>query len=152
MPASPARELYEFFEAEGMEYVVCMGQNSVLLRFAEPLMAPLREALEAGEELIPPLWRMFLRRTQLEEARTARDHQSRYRPASRSQTQGQPALYCHQFEDHAEVHLQESLLRARRHRKPHQGTQARSGDRSHQLHELQSQPVSGPDDRCRFTC
>ena len=49
-----------------------MGQNSVLLRFAEPLMAPLREALEAGEELIP----RFGRRTQLEEARTARDHQS----------------------------------------------------------------------------
>ena len=46
-------ELYEFFEAERMEYVVCMGKNSVLLRFAEPLMAPLRDALEAGEDLIP---------------------------------------------------------------------------------------------------
>ena len=46
-------ELYEFFEAERLEYVVCMGKNSVLLRFAEPLMAPLREALEAGEDLMP---------------------------------------------------------------------------------------------------
>ena len=46
-------ELYEFFEAERLEYVVCMGKNSVLLRFAEPLMAPLREALQAGEEIIP---------------------------------------------------------------------------------------------------
>ena len=46
-------ELYEFFEAECMEYVVCMGKNAVLLRFAEPLMAPLREALEAGEDLSP---------------------------------------------------------------------------------------------------
>ncbi len=46
-------ELYEFFEAERMEYVVCMGKNPVLLRFAEPLMVPLREALEAGEDLIP---------------------------------------------------------------------------------------------------
>ena len=46
-------ELYEFFEAERMEYVVCMGKNSVLLRFAEPLMAPLREALEADEDLRP---------------------------------------------------------------------------------------------------
>jgi len=46
-------ELYEFFEAERLEYVVCMGKNSVLLRFAEPLMPPLREALEAGEDIIP---------------------------------------------------------------------------------------------------
>ena len=46
-------ELYEFFEAEHLEYVVCMGKNSVLLRFAEPLMAPLREALQAGEDIIP---------------------------------------------------------------------------------------------------
>ena len=46
-------ELYEFFEAERMLYVVCMGKNEVLQRFAEPLMAPLRDALEAGEDLIP---------------------------------------------------------------------------------------------------
>jgi len=46
-------ELYEFFEAEGLEYVVCMGKNPVLLRFAEPLMAPLRAALEAGEDIAP---------------------------------------------------------------------------------------------------
>jgi hypothetical protein len=46
-------ELYEFFEANRLEYVVCMGKNSVLLRFAEPLMAPLREALKAGEDLMP---------------------------------------------------------------------------------------------------
>ncbi len=46
-------ELYEFFEAERLEYVVCMGKNNVLLRFAEPLMVALREALEAGEDLIP---------------------------------------------------------------------------------------------------
>ena len=46
-------ELYEFFEAERMEYVVCMGKNPVLLRFAETLMVPLRDTLEAGEELSP---------------------------------------------------------------------------------------------------
>ncbi len=46
-------ELYEFFEAERLEYVVCMGKNAVLLRFAEPLMAPLREALETGEDIVP---------------------------------------------------------------------------------------------------
>ena len=61
--------------------------------------SPLREALEAGAELpIPRFGECFYARTQLEEARTARDHQSRYRLASRSQTQGQPALYCHQFD------------------------------------------------------
>ena len=43
-------ELYEFFEAERLEYVVCMGKNEVLQRFAEPLMAPLRAALKAGED------------------------------------------------------------------------------------------------------
>ncbi len=46
-------ELYEFFEAERMEYVVCMGKNPVLLELAEPLLAPLREALEAGENITP---------------------------------------------------------------------------------------------------
>ena len=46
-------ELYDFFEAERLEYVVCMGKNPVLQRFAEPLMAPLREALEAGADLVP---------------------------------------------------------------------------------------------------
>ncbi len=46
-------ELYDFFEAERLEYVVCMGKNPVLQRFAEPVMAPLREALEAGADLVP---------------------------------------------------------------------------------------------------
>lgn len=46
-------ELYEFFETERLEYVVCMGRNPVLKRCAEPLMVPLREALEAGEKLSP---------------------------------------------------------------------------------------------------
>lgn len=43
------RELYEHFEAQGLEYVVCMGHNPVLDAWAEPLLAPLREALAAGE-------------------------------------------------------------------------------------------------------
>lgn len=42
-------ELYEYFEAQGLEYVVCMGRNPVLDARAEPLLAPLREALAAGE-------------------------------------------------------------------------------------------------------
>jgi hypothetical protein len=46
-------QLYEFFEAQRLEYVVCMGKNPVLQRFADPLMTPLRDTLEAGEEIIP---------------------------------------------------------------------------------------------------
>lgn len=42
-------ELYEFFEAERLEYVVCMAQNEVLQRFAAPLLEPLRALLAAGE-------------------------------------------------------------------------------------------------------
>lgn len=46
-------ELYEFFEAERLEYVVCMSKNSTLATFAEPLMAPLRDALAAGDDPVP---------------------------------------------------------------------------------------------------
>jgi hypothetical protein len=46
-------ELYEFFEKEGLEYVVCMGTNKVLKRHAEPLIAPMRTALKAGKEWQP---------------------------------------------------------------------------------------------------
>ena len=42
-------ELYEFFEKETLEYVVCMAKNATLLRLVEPLMAPLRQAHEQGE-------------------------------------------------------------------------------------------------------
>lgn len=47
-----APELFECFEAERLEYVVGMARNSVLERFAEPVMAPVREALEAHGERI----------------------------------------------------------------------------------------------------
>jgi hypothetical protein len=46
-------ELYEFFEAEGLEYVVCMGKNKVLMRSAEPLLVPLRQAVAAEEDCTP---------------------------------------------------------------------------------------------------
>ena len=46
-------ELYEFFEAERLEYVVCMGKNNTLADFAEPLMAPVRDAVAAGEDPVP---------------------------------------------------------------------------------------------------
>lgn len=42
-------ELYEYFEAQRLEYVVCMGKNPVLEALAEPLLEPLRCALAAGE-------------------------------------------------------------------------------------------------------
>ena len=45
-------ELYEFFEAEGLEYIVGMGKNDVLLRLAEPAMAVVRGDAEDGIETI----------------------------------------------------------------------------------------------------
>lgn len=46
-------ELYDFFEAERMEYVVCMSTNPVLQRLAEPLLQPIRAALAANETHTP---------------------------------------------------------------------------------------------------
>jgi hypothetical protein len=43
------KELYEYFEAHDLEYVVCMAKNPVLEAWAEPLLKPLREAAAAGE-------------------------------------------------------------------------------------------------------
>ena len=42
-------ELYDYFEAHHLEYVVCMGKNPVLQRQAEPLLEPLRAAVADGE-------------------------------------------------------------------------------------------------------
>ena len=45
-------ELYEFFEACGLEYIVGMARNAVLLRLAEPAMAVVRADAEAGTETV----------------------------------------------------------------------------------------------------
>lgn len=45
--------MYEFFEAEGLEYVVCMGKNKVLTCSAEPLLVPLRQAVADEEDFRP---------------------------------------------------------------------------------------------------
>jgi hypothetical protein len=45
-------ELYDFLEAERLEYLVGMAKNSVLKDFAEPLMEPVREAWEQRGEKI----------------------------------------------------------------------------------------------------
>jgi len=45
-----APELYEFFETERLEYVVCMAKNPVLMRFAEPLLDPIRQTVAANED------------------------------------------------------------------------------------------------------
>jgi hypothetical protein len=42
-------ELYEYFEAHDLEYVVCMAHNPVLDAWAEPLLQPLRDCVAAGE-------------------------------------------------------------------------------------------------------
>jgi hypothetical protein len=46
-------ELFEFFEAQRMEYVVCMAKNATLQGVAEPMLQPIREALAAGEDPVP---------------------------------------------------------------------------------------------------
>lgn len=43
------KELFDYFEAHGLEYVVCMAKNPVLQAQAEPLLEPLREAVAAQE-------------------------------------------------------------------------------------------------------
>lgn len=44
-------ELYEFFKAEDLDYVVCMAQNAVLKGLCQPLLAPVHEALARGEAI-----------------------------------------------------------------------------------------------------
>ena len=48
-------EIYEFFEAQRLEYVVCIGTNAVLKAHAEPLLVPIRQAIEANEAHQPVL-------------------------------------------------------------------------------------------------
>ena len=45
-------ELYAFFEAQGLEYVVGMGKNSVLLKLAEPAMGVVRVDSDSNIETI----------------------------------------------------------------------------------------------------
>lgn len=45
-------ELYEFFEAEGLDYIVGLAKNDGLLRLAEPAMEVVRADAEAGIETI----------------------------------------------------------------------------------------------------
>ena len=45
-------ELYAFFEAQGLEYVVGMGKNSVLLKLAEPAMDVVRADSDSNIETI----------------------------------------------------------------------------------------------------
>jgi hypothetical protein len=48
-------ELFDFFEAERLEYVVCMQKNSPLMAHAQPMLQPLREAVAAGDDP-PPVY------------------------------------------------------------------------------------------------
>jgi len=44
------REMFEFLEAERVEYVVAMAENEVLKRFAEPLMKQVRRLSKRSGE------------------------------------------------------------------------------------------------------
>lgn len=48
-------ELYTFFEAQGLKYVVCMAKNAVLKDLCDPLMGPVRDAL-ARDEIPEPVF------------------------------------------------------------------------------------------------
>ncbi|MCH8336680.1 MAG: IS1380 family transposase [Proteobacteria bacterium] len=46
-------EQYEFFEAEGLEYAVCIGTNPVLKRLVEPTMKLVRQDYEKDPDSLP---------------------------------------------------------------------------------------------------
>ena len=46
-------EIYEFFEAQRLEYIVCISTNTVLKAHAEPLLVPIRQSIEENAPHTP---------------------------------------------------------------------------------------------------
>jgi hypothetical protein len=136
-------QVLAFLDARGVEYVVAMAKNAVLNRLAEPQMQQARQlSQESGRTEHVYGEGRYAAQSWL----AARDLQGRGRAARGTGSQRQPALRDYQLEAESAVDLRAGLLRARRHREPHQGTAPRPGDRPHQLHEVLGQPVPGADD------
>ena len=88
-------EMFDYLEAERVDYVVAMAGNAVLKRLAEPLMKKARRLVQAQPADRAPLRRVPVRGRQLE-PETSGDHQGGGGSPRRSRSQGQPALRGHE--------------------------------------------------------
>ena len=142
--------LLDFLDAQpDVEYVVAMAKNAVLKRKAKRAMRQARrlsrrtgktehvyaEALYAARTWSHPR-RIVIKAEVVRQAGKDPKDNPRFVITNLSQTSG--------------VGLRAGLLPARRSREPHQGTARRTGDRTHQLHELLGQSVSRADDGRRL--
>lgn len=73
-------ELYEFFEAEGLDYIVGMAKNDVLLRLAEPAMEVVRADAEDGIETVCYDEALYVARSWSRERRVLIKGQITYHP------------------------------------------------------------------------
>ena len=102
-------EIFDVLDAEpGLDYVVAMAKNAVLVRDAEPAMAVARGQSEASGQTEHVY-------TDVQYAagtwpRRAAWSSKRGRPARRPRAAGQPALRRHQSAADAAVHLRADLL------------------------------------------
>ena len=117
-------ELFAFFEAQGLEYVVGMAKNACLTALAEPLMAEVRSDFEAGQQASRRYGECAYSGWELAPPAPGGRQGGSDRPR-RSPTERQPTLRGHQSQEHAAARLRGRLLRPGRRGKPAERTQAR---------------------------
>ncbi len=132
-------DLYDFFEENGLKYVVCMAQNPVLKGLCDPLMEPVREAVARDEVPEPVFGEVHYQARSWSHARRvvmkADMALHPHRKPRRTRVSSSPISVAHR------TCLSHRLLCPRRCGKPHQGTQVLPGYRSHQLHQLSGQQM-----------